>query len=92
MLLLNTMFFAPSAGSDTAAQQHLFAKASCRRLWAQGSAQLLSQGMAAGVSAVITDIVLTPSGRNKKTQNQKTSNPESTNLVKKSQEIIITAF
>lgn len=90
MLLLNTMFFAPSAGSDTAAQQHLFAKASCRRLWAQGSAQLLSQ--AAGVSADITDIVLTPSGRNKKTQNQKTSNPESTNLVKKSQEIIITAF
>lgn len=59
MLLLNTMFFAPSAGSDTAAQQHLSAKASCWWLWAQGSAQLVLQGMAAGVAAGVTDVVPT---------------------------------
>lgn len=57
MLLLNTMFFAPSAGSVTAAQQHLCQ--SCWCLWAQGSVQLLLQGMAAGIAAGIIDIVPT---------------------------------
>lgn len=68
------------------------AKASCWWLWEKGSAQLVSQGMAAGLAACITDIVPTlPLQREIKIP-QQTSNPESINLITKSQEIIITVF